>query len=202
MTNMAFLAREAENGYLIIWLLEAAAIDGEGRETAPEQLGEASGQIEVETGDIVGPAEPGDGREYEKNYILMRIGEAEMVFNEARLEIDPGRGTAPEIVGERTMVPIRAVVECMGGTAGWDESARRVSLLSGELSAVGFEIHMTIGSRELTANGEAKAMDVAPAIINGRTMLPLRFAAENAGCEIAWVGSTLEIIIVFFTLAP
>jgi hypothetical protein len=41
-------------------------------------------------------------------------------------------------------------------------------------------------------------MDVAPAIVNDRTLLPIRFAAENLGCEIEWIGSSREIVIVFF----
>ena len=40
-------------------------------------------------------------------------------------------------------------------------------------------------------------MDVAPQSINDRTMLPVRFVAENIGCQIAWIGSTQEVIIVF-----
>jgi hypothetical protein len=42
----------------------------------------------------------------------------------------------------------------------------------------------------------------APQIINERTMLPLRFVSENVGAEIAWVGSTKEIIVVFYTKIP
>jgi hypothetical protein len=42
-------------------------------------------------------------------------------------------------------------------------------------------------------------MDVAPMTINDRTMVPVRFAAENVGCIVDWIGSTSEIVIVFFT---
>ena len=42
-------------------------------------------------------------------------------------------------------------------------------------------------------------MDIAPEIINGRTMLPLRFVAENVGCLVEWIGSTKEVVIVYPT---
>jgi hypothetical protein len=39
----------------------------------------------------------------------------------------------------------------------------------------------TIGSSTYTVNGQAQTMDVAPYIENGRTMLPVRYAAEALG---------------------
>lgn len=34
--------------------------------------------------------------------------------------------------------------------------------------------------------GKTKSNDVAPKIVNGRTMLPARFVAENLGAVVAW----------------
>jgi len=42
-------------------------------------------------------------------------------------------------------------------------------------------------------------MDVAPAIINSRTMVPVKFVAENVGATIEWIASTREIVIVFYS---
>jgi len=39
---------------------------------------------------------------------------------------------------------------------------------------------------------------VAPITINGRTMVPIRFAAENAGCVVEWLSRTEEIVIVYY----
>ncbi len=47
------------------------------------------------------------------------------------------------------------------------------------------ELSITIGEKGYTHNGEAKTMDVAPFIQDGRTMVPLRFLSESLG---AWVG--------------
>jgi len=39
--------------------------------------------------------------------------------------------------------------------------------------------------------------NVVPEIINGRTMLPLRFVAEALGCEVKWDDATKTITILF-----
>ena len=54
----------------------------------------------------------------------------------------------------------------------------------------GVELKMTVGKTDYTLNGEQKTMDVAPIIINSRTMLPVRYVAEALGAEIAWDGAT------------
>ena len=43
---------------------------------------------------------------------------------------------------------------------------------------------MTIGSAAYTVNGTEKTADVAPFISGGRTMVPVRFAAEAFGSKV------------------
>lgn len=127
-----------------------------------------------------------------KNFILMQIGSPNMTVGDKVLEIDPGRGTVPVIQNGRTLVPIRAIVEAMGGTVEWNESEQKVTLNAG-----GHNVQMTLGQKEFIVDGTKKEMDIAPSTINDRTMLPIRFVTENVGCRIEWIGSTQEIIIVF-----
>jgi len=128
----------------------------------------------------------------EKSFILMTINDPNMSVDGILREIDPGRGTVPLIKDSRTLVPIRSIIETMGGTVGWDGGEGKVTL-----EAYGHSVTMWLNNREIIVDGEAKSMDVAPQTINDRTMLPVRFVAENIGCQIAWIGSTQEVIIVF-----
>lgn len=48
----------------------------------------------------------------------------------------------------------------------------------------------------IIVDGVAKTPDVAPQIINGRTMVPVRFIAELFGCEVSWDTNTQSVIIV------
>ena len=164
----------------------------------PESLGERSSEIVLNSEDMI--IMPIPTEDTVKNFIMMKIGEPTMLFNEVKVEIDPGRGTAPLIDTGRTLVPIRAIIEAMGGIVLWEDSTQSITLISGDTAVLDFSVEMAIDSHSLIANGVNKTMDTAPKTINERTMLPLRFVSENVGSEIAWIGSTQEIIIVFYTL--
>ncbi len=167
-------------------LAEARPFEG-----IPEKLGPASGQIKVTTGsEILG----GNGSDSTspKQFILMTLDDPYMSVNGVREEIDPGRGTTPLILNSRTMVPIRAIVEAMNGTVNWNESAKRITLNHKAQTVI-----MTLNDKNISVNGSSKAIDVPPTSINSRTMVPIRFAAENLGCQVDWINSTRQIVIVF-----
>ena len=131
--------------------------------------------------------------------IRLHIDNPYMYVNETKQEIDPGRGTKPVIIAEwsRTVVPIRAVVETLGGTISWDGIARKVTI-----QFKGTTIELWIDNPQARVNGTAKWIDqnnhnVKPIIINNRTMLPLRFVAESLGCKVDWDGTTKEVKITY-----
>jgi len=57
------------------------------------------------------------------------------------------------------------------------------------------EIKLQIGSMTGYVNGVAKTLDAAPIIRNSRTMLPVRFVAENLGGTVGWDGATSSVTI-------
>ncbi len=127
-----------------------------------------------------------------KQYIKLKIDDPKMDVNGVISEVDPGRGTTPLIVRGRTVVPIRAIVEAMGGTIAWDGTARKVTI-----NARGNSVEMWLDKKEIAVNGVKQAIDVAPESINGRTMVPIRFATENLDCKVSWINSTRQVIIVY-----
>ena len=62
------------------------------------------------------------------------------------------------------------------------------------------EIRMTVGSTTGYVNGVAKTLDAAPLIRNSRTMLPVRFVAENLGATVLWDGATSTATLVTATV--
>lgn len=50
------------------------------------------------------------------------------------------------------------------------------------------QIILTIGKKDAQVFGQIKTNDVAPKIVNDRTMLPARFVAENLGAKVEWDG--------------
>ncbi len=123
--------------------------------------------------------------------IVLHVGSKYMYVNGERKEIDPGKGTDVIIKSGRTFLPIRAVIEAMGGRVDWRQSDQRVSVyLKGSV------IHLWIGENNARVNNTNKETDVAPYISSSDgTMLPLRFIAENLDCEVIWDGLTKSVTI-------
>ena len=112
-----------------------------------------------------------------------------MTVNGNDMPVDE-QGTVPVIVNGRTLLPVRAVVEQMGGTVDWNGETQEVTLIYGE-----DEIKLTIGSTEALLNGEKQTLDVAPTVTNGRTMLPIRFIAESFKFNVSWNGDEQRVTI-------
>ena len=129
----------------------------------------------------------------DENFTLeMQIDNPIMTVNGVEQEIDPGMGTTP-VIGEndRTLVPIRAIIEAMGGTVGWEKETQTVTLNYGD-----DEIQLVINSVIAYLNGEENMLDSAPVIINDRTMLPIRFIAESFKFDVDWNGNTQTVTII------
>lgn len=103
----------------------------------------------------------------------------------------------PVIKNDRTLLPIRAVVEALGGTIGWDAVDRKVTVSLGSTT-----LELWIGDNIAKVNGVDAAIDpfnpqVVPEIVSSRTMLPLRFVVESLGCDVQWNGGTKTITITY-----
>src|SRR5450756_1816715 len=57
-------------------------------------------------------------------------------------------------------------------------------------------IVLTIGTDIVTVDGKATSVDSPPAIVNGRTFVPIRFIAETFGSTVTWLPETKGVTIV------
>ncbi len=122
--------------------------------------------------------------DFEDKDIKMQIDNSVMIVDNDRVPVDAESDlTTPVIRDGRTLLPVRALTEAVGGEVKWDGDTRTVTCING-----GTEIKMVIDDTTAYVNGEAKTLDVAPQIMNDRTMLPLRFVAENFGLNVSWDG--------------
>ncbi len=122
--------------------------------------------------------------------VKLQIDNPIMLVNGIEKEIDPGNGTSPVIIDDRTFVPIRAVIESLGGSAEWEGTTRTAILVMGDNT-----LRLTIDSTTVYYNDRAEEIDTAPRIINDRTMLPIRFIAENFGLDVDWNRFTKTVTI-------
>jgi len=123
--------------------------------------------------------------------LVLQVGKPTFTTNGVPFTLD----SPPIIKNGRTLVPIRAIVESLGGNIIWDEAAKKVTV-----SLEGMNIELWIGKNTAKANGVNVRIDTAnskvvPEIINGRTMLPLRFISEGFGCLVSWAEITRTITI-------
>lgn len=125
-----------------------------------------------------------------KTTVTMTIGNPIMTVNGKEQNIDDDN-TVPVIKDERTLLPIRAFVEGIGGQVQWDENTRTSTLTYNDT-----EIKLTIDSNTAYLNGAEKTLDVAPTIINDRTMLPIRFIAESFGYTVMWNQDSQTVTII------
>jgi hypothetical protein len=87
----------------------------------------------------------------------------------------------PQIIGGRTFVPFRALFEMLDAQIRWDSTTQTVRAWQEDTT-----ITLTIGKVEAVVNDNSIQLDVAPSVIRGRTMVPLRFITETLGKKVHW----------------
>ncbi len=133
--------------------------------------------------------------QHPKNEIILQIDNKIMTINGIQKEIDPGIGTTPIIENGSTLLPIRALIEAMGGTVDWSvEENNEMHIV---IKANSKDVTLVIGKNITFVNGEEKAIGTAPKIIKGRTMIPLRYVIENLGYEVNWDKFNKKITVSF-----
>lgn len=96
----------------------------------------------------------------------------------------------PAIVDGRTLVPARAILETLGATVEWNADTQTVTANSPTTA-----IKLVINDKNAVVNGKVKTLDVPAQIIDGRTLVPARFVAENLNCNVVWDDKTQTVNI-------
>lgn len=90
----------------------------------------------------------------------------------------------------RTLIPLRVVMEAMGGKAEWDQNKFQVTVSLGEKHMI-----MTIGETDAIANGQPVRLDQPPILWLDRTMVPVRVIAEAFGASVTWTDAASRVDI-------
>jgi len=127
--------------------------------------------------------------------IRLVIGSTTMTVNGVSQTLD----AAPMIKDGRTLVPIRAIVEAMGGTVSFDatDGKGRVDIALGKHA-----LSLWIGKPEARVDGITVQIDAAnpavtPIIQASRTYLPFRFVGESLGSEVGWDPATRAVTLTY-----
>ncbi len=108
----------------------------------------------------------------------------------SKVPIDPANPlVVPIVYQDRTLLPVRFIVEALGATVDWDEITRTVTV-----RYQGKTIQMQENSHVMKIDGKEKTIDVPVMIKEGRTLLPLRALAESLGKYVFWDDRGLILI--------
>lgn len=99
---------------------------------------------------------------------------------------------APQLVNDRTMVPMRAIFEALGASVSWDGDNRKITSVKGDKT-----VEMTIDDYIMNVNGTQIKLDSAPFIAEGdRTLVPARAVAESFNADVSWIGDSKTVLIL------
>jgi len=113
---------------------------------------------------------------------------------------------SPQIIDDRTMVPMRAIFEALGFEVEWNDSLQMIIATTNELTItmiVGMysfmkytgETQNVFAIRTDDENVEWITLDVSPQIINDRTLVPVRAIAEATGANVEWDHEAQTVVI-------
>lgn len=121
-----------------------------------------------------------------------------------RIVVDAQELTARGVVIDgRTLVPLRALGEALGATIKWDASKQEIQIekmlnqtdSKGVITKNNMLLQMYVNEHRIFKNGEEEMLDVAPQIIDGSTMVPVKVATDFFGAKASWDNDSYAVRI-------
>ncbi|WP_158299348.1 copper amine oxidase N-terminal domain-containing protein [Paenibacillus antri] len=119
-------------------------------------------------------------------YIRLKLDSKQAVIQNENVTLD----APPTAVNGRTMVPFRFLGEALRATVDWDAAKEQITLSLRDNTVV-----LKMNQSSALVNGRTVPMDAPPVISGGRTLVPLRFIAENLDLSVTHTASTNTIEI-------
>ena len=114
--------------------------------------------------------------------IIMYTGSPLAYVNAQSKMIDKyNKWVTPYVDSGYTLLPVRFVTENLGATLAWNDATQHITITKDDIV-----IELSVGVNFMSVNGEIRAIDMAPKIVNTRTMVPLRAVTEALNIPIHW----------------
>ncbi len=98
----------------------------------------------------------------------------------------------PQIVNDRTLVPMRAIFDELGAAVEWDAGTRTVTAVKN-----GKTVSLTLDETTAQIDSEPYTLEAAPVIYKDRTLVPCRFVADVFGAAVDWLAENQLVEITF-----
>lgn len=101
----------------------------------------------------------------------------------------------PQIIKDRTMVPLRGIFEKLGAKVSWEGKTQTITATK---AATIVKLKLNSKSATVIDNGVSSQvqLDAAPLIIKDRTLVPIRFISESLGKHVGWDYYNRTVVII------
>lgn len=91
----------------------------------------------------------------------------------------------PRVENGTTLVPMRGIFEALGALVDWDADTGTITAVKGQTRIV-----LKTGSYSAYRNGREIRLTAPARVVNGATLVPLRFVGESLGADVYWHSAT------------
>ncbi len=138
------------------------------------------------------PFTPSPGAIGSKKTVSFSLGSSNIMVDGIAQAIDADKDTQPIVSASgRTLIPIRSMIEKLGGSVKWTASDGQILIHLKDKT-----VSLYIGKTQAIVNGTPVTTDEPAQIVNGRTLLPVRFVSENLGMKVTWDPVSQMITII------
>lgn len=123
--------------------------------------------------------------------VLKKVLPVENVITDKDVKFD----TPPVIKHGRTLIPLRAVAEGMKADVSYDAEKHEVTIVKNADTEEEIKIVMDLEKGTVKVNNEPVEIDVPAEVMNNRTMVPLRFIAEQLNLKVQWDQETQTVTL-------
>lgn len=96
----------------------------------------------------------------------------------------------PQLIQNRVYLPLRDLSNSLNIEVNWDNNKKEAIIKSKDTQSI-----IRLNEKIAEVNGEPVEMDSVMAVVNGRTMLPIRAAGELLGLDIEWGNETKTVYV-------
>lgn len=110
-------------------------------------------------------------------YIDYKRSNSQILYNDELIQFD----VLPIIENDRTLIPLRGLFDKIGAAVTWDSSSKTATVTKDDMV-----LSFKIDHFDVIINNAVKYMDTPVRLVDGNTMIPLRFLSEELGYRVDW----------------
>ncbi|WP_182298940.1 copper amine oxidase N-terminal domain-containing protein [Cohnella cholangitidis] len=121
-----------------------------------------------------------------KEEIIVKVNDPNAWINGKKVTLQ----APPTTINHQTVVPMRFISDSIGAKLKWEKIGQKITISYGDKV-----IELTVGQKQAKVNGAAVQLNQPAVILNGTTMVPMRFILQSLQLDFQYDKATQEIRI-------